>query len=84
MNFVKAIYWYRQSMKDNKDERLYKKAETRIKAIREHLSKFCYSCKKEGEGMKQCDRCFSACYCSRECQIKDWKEGGHKEECKRV
>ena len=84
VNYVKAIYWYRQSMKDNKNEEECKKAEGFIHKLRKALSSYCYSCKKVGEGMKQCDRCFSACYCSRECQIKDWKEGGHKEDCKRV
>jgi len=84
VNYVKAIYWFRQSMKDNKNEEKCKEVETYIKQTRESLSKYCYSCKKEGEGMKQCDRCFAAHYCSRECQIKDWKEGGHKDHCKKV
>ena len=29
---------------------------------------------------KLCGRCKKV-YCSKECQIKDWKEGGHKQEC---
>ena len=30
---------------------------------------------------KLCGRCKKV-YCSKECQIKDWKEGGHKRMCK--
>lgn len=32
--------------------------------------------------LKRCDRCQLAYYCSRECQVKDWKKGGHKGCCK--
>lgn len=31
---------------------------------------------------KQCAGCKRAIYCSRECQVHDWKEGGHKQDCK--
>ena len=39
---------------------------------------------KEGIKLTQCARCYSVCYCSKECQAKDWKEGKHKEDCKKV
>merc|ERR1712194_131656 len=29
----------------------------------------------------RCSKC-DTCYCSRDCQLKDWREGGHKEVCK--
>ena len=29
----------------------------------------------------QCSACKSVFYCSKKCQIDDWKKGGHKEEC---
>ncbi len=32
-------------------------------------------------GLKQCSKCLSVAYCSRVCQSKDWKEGGHKADC---
>jgi hypothetical protein len=32
--------------------------------------------------VKHCTGCKRALYCSRECQKIDWKEGGHKVDCK--
>jgi len=29
----------------------------------------------------RCGKCYSVCYCSRECQRQHWKVGGHKAEC---
>jgi hypothetical protein len=34
--------------------------------------------------VKQCSACQRAHYCSKECQVQDWKEGGHKMMCKRM
>lgn len=36
------------------------------------------------ERMNKCDQCKNVYYCSRACQKKDWKEGGHKELCKHI
>ena len=44
----------------------------------------CCACKtpeKIGEAFSYCSRCHITMYCSRECQQKDWKEGGHKKQC---
>lgn len=41
----------------------------------------CNHCKKEGFNFKKCNACKTANYCSRECQVADWKSG-HKEQCK--
>lgn len=48
----------------------------------------CFACKKSERGdgaagdLMKCGKCRVALYCSRECQEKDWKEGGHKRACK--
>jgi tetratricopeptide (TPR) repeat protein len=31
-----------------------------------------------------CARCYCVSYCSRPCQVSHWKEGGHKQACKRL
>ena len=84
MNHVKAIYWFRRSIKDNENEELCKKANENIEKLRELASNHCGSCGKEGIKLTQCGKCLSIFYCSRECQGKDWKEGKHKEDCKKV
>jgi hypothetical protein len=33
---------------------------------------------------KHCAKCKSRHYCSKACQVADWKEGGHKEQCKQL
>ena len=35
----------------------------------------------DGMRLKACGRCRVAQYCSTECQVSDWKQGGHKERC---
>ena len=53
----------------------------------------CYVCNKKGEptegtgggsSLKQCSRCKVPKYCSKKCQIKHWKYGGHRAECART
>ena len=41
----------------------------------------CDACGKEFSGNMVCTRCESAFYCDRECQVRAWKKGGHKQEC---
>ena len=44
----------------------------------------CAGCGRPSEQLRSCSGCRSAAYCSRQCQLKHWKEGGHKRECKRL
>ena len=46
----------------------------------------CFGCGKEAGGddcskLFKCSKCHVAAYCSRDCQVKDWKEGRHKLAC---
>ncbi|KAI9336376.1 hypothetical protein BDR26DRAFT_865020 [Obelidium mucronatum] len=45
----------------------------------------CRRCKKtqreDGKLLMKCVRCGEAEYCSKECQVQDWKVGGHKLSC---
>ena len=41
----------------------------------------CWSCGTGISGAKTCGRCHTAAYCSKLCQIKDWKPRGHREFC---
>lgn len=48
--------------------------------------KVCFACKRNENGGNQtllkCGGCKVVSYCSKECQVKDWKQGGHKQVCK--
>ncbi len=41
----------------------------------------CSGCGKEASSLKKCSSWHVAAYCSRACQVRHWKEGGHKQEC---
>lgn len=45
----------------------------------------CHSCLQRlaPEHRNYCSVCNLACYCSRECQVQHWKQGGHKDVCKK-
>ena len=46
------------------------------------LVKSCWNCKKQSNSLKQCGNCIGIFYCSRECQVTDWKQ--HKTECTEI
>lgn len=48
---------------------------------RDEVDFICHHC-NEKVATKKCDRCHRVWYCSRECQIRDWKKGGHRNVCK--
>jgi hypothetical protein len=41
----------------------------------------CASCGEQSLEQKLCARCKQVSYCSKACQTRDWKEGGHKQRC---
>ncbi|PRW45639.1 hypothetical protein C2E21_5733 [Chlorella sorokiniana] len=43
----------------------------------------CSGCGQQSFQLKKCSRCKAAAYCSRDCQVKHWREG-HKQECARL
>ena len=42
----------------------------------------CHACGATGVPFKKCIQCKVVRYCSAECQLRDWREGGHKAACK--
>lgn len=45
----------------------------------------CNNCGNNDPSVKkrQCSKCNRVYYCNRDCQIDDWKYGGHKEACRK-
>ena len=41
----------------------------------------CSGCGRLAFQLRKCSECRAVSYCSRECQVRHWKEGGHKREC---
>ena len=79
-----AIYYCRKYIKLSETEKFDEDKKKEITAILSALSSICRVCGKRGEGYKQCSRCTCVYYCGVDCQRKDWKENGHKEECKKL
>lgn len=50
------------------------------KEVAEQTLEKCGSCGLPKPDMKKCSRCKKVVYCSKECQLKDWK-AGHKHVC---
>lgn len=50
----------------------------------EKCEKSCGWCEISGSGFKKCSKCNLTYYCSKECQIKNWKEGQHKIICELI
>jgi len=60
-------------------EQAMRQARTEKKAA----AKQCSHCGKSNVGLQVCARCKMVQYCSKDCQVKDWKDG-HKTMCKPV
>ena len=78
-----AIYYCRKYIKLSETEKFDEDNKVIIEILSD-LSSKCRVCSKQGERYKQCSRCTCVYYCSVDCQRKDWKENGHKEECKKL
>ena len=79
-----AIYYCRKYIKLSETEKFDEDKKKKITDLLSNLSSMCRVCGKKGERYKQCSRCTCVYYCSVDCQRKDWKENGHKEECKKL
>ena len=83
-HMYEAIYYCRKYIKLSQTEKFDEDDKKKISEVLSVLSSMCRVCVKKGEGYKQCSRCTCVYYCSVDCQRKDWKENGHKEECKKL
>ena len=79
-----TIYYCRKYIKLSETEKFNEDKKKQITVMLSDLSSRCRVCGKKGEGYKQCSRCTCVYYCGVDCQRKDWKENGHKEECKKL
>ena len=79
-----AIYYCRKYIKLSETKEFDEDQKKKITDLLSTLSSMCRVCGKKGERYKQCSRCTCVYYCSVDCQRKDWKENGHKEECKKL
>lgn len=49
---------------------------------RDAVDAVCAQCKQiPKDGLKRCGQCHVTLYCSRDCQLKHWKTGGHRTDC---
>ncbi|XP_066282136.1 uncharacterized protein [Branchiostoma lanceolatum] len=67
---------------DDTTKALLYKHSSHKESAKEKAGACCSWCNSPGTNLKRCARCHVKFYCSKECQAKDWKEGGHKHECK--
>lgn len=44
----------------------------------------CSRCGQDCKRVRKCKGCLSAAYCSRRCQSKHWRKGGHQKECAKL
>jgi TPR repeat protein len=78
------MYYCRKYIKLSETKEFGKAHKELVTRLLYALSSICRVCGKDGEGYKCCSRCKCVHYCSVGCQRKDWKENGHKEECKKL
>ncbi len=79
-----VMYYCRKYIKLSETKEFDKAKKERVTGVLSDLSSICRVCGKRGEGYKCCSKCTCVYYCSVDCQRKDWKENGHKEECRKL
>ena len=79
-----AIYYCKKYIKLSETKEFEKAEKDWTTKELSSLSSVCRVCSKKGEGYKCCSKCTCVYYCGVVCQKKDWKENGHKEECKKL
>jgi len=79
-----VTYYCRKYIKLSETKEFDKADKEDVTRVLSGLSSICRVCGKEGEGYKYCSKCTCVYYCSVGCQRIDWKENGHKEECKKL
>lgn len=68
---------------DEKDQEVIRCNASYMKRRESDIPIICSGCYKWNPGnFMRCSRCKSACYCSRECQVRDWSM--HKKKCVKV
>ena len=58
--------------------------EGRTKTTERGQCSWCDTVETSDTPLSVCSRCKSAQYCSKDCQAKHWKQGGHKKACKKA
>ena len=55
-----------------------------LRFINTNKENMCHACQKAAQDttLKKCSRCKKVKYCSKECQVKDWKN--HKKHCRKI
>ena len=55
-----------------------------LRFIKTNKANMCHACQKAAQDttLKKCSRCKKVKYCSKECQVKDWKN--HKKHCRKI
>ncbi|CAD6198270.1 unnamed protein product [Caenorhabditis auriculariae] len=48
-----------------------------------NLRYMCNECGKHDGHLKACEGCYNAYFCSKDCQLSNWTNGGHRDECRR-
>ncbi len=79
-----VMYYCRKYIKLSETKEFDKAQKEYVIVVLSRLSSICRVCGKKGEGYKYCSKCTCVYYCSVGCQRKDWKENGHKEECRKL